>query len=110
MVQEAGLLGRAVEAEGALHRHENIIKLEVVAAGAAQPNYLPGIKDGRRLHRRKEHHRVRPARLSQAGAVVIHHLAVDEEPVGVVDAAGVVPASADPVAAGHRTGLAQGAE
>ena len=110
VVQEAALQRRVVQSERTLGRDENVIQFKVVAAGAAQSHHLPGVINRSRFYGREQHHRVRPPRFIEARPVVVHHSGVDEEPVGVGYAAGIVPPSADPVAAGRRPRFAQGTE
>ena len=110
MVEESRFQGRVIKAEGASRRHENVFQHKVVAACSAQSNHVPGVVHRRRFHRGKKHHRVGPARFGQARTVVIHDPGVDEKPVGIGNAAGVVPSSTDPVSTGRRARLSQRAE
>ena len=109
MIQKPRLPGRRVKPKSPLPWDKNLVNHKIIAPGAAQPYHLPSILDHRILNRQESHHRSRVRRRTRAGigcrrgrARPVRQPAVDEQPIGVADAAGIIPTPAHPIPAGSR--------
>jgi hypothetical protein len=100
-------LGFVVAAGGVALRHEMVVKLIAVAAGAAQPEHMPVVDDlGLRFAKDHRAHDGSAIRREAWRAVRLEHRNMAAEPAGVAAAGRKAPAPGDPVAALDRDGAA----
>ena len=80
-------------------RHEDVVDDKVMASGAAHADHRPGVYDGGSVSRYQQMPNLRRTGRSQPWAILIHDCTGTEQPTGMIDAAGEIPAAPDAIAA-----------